>query len=99
MDITKSTCYVAVTPFNLSLVSRFSPNESISTLLDELFLERWQNTSSYENYDNACTLTLCGYEYEQEKSALFVSTSLLGLYGGLTVSLRLLVGNGLQSSV
>ncbi|CAF2550942.1 unnamed protein product [Rotaria sp. Silwood2] len=84
-----------ITPLNNSIPSRFPRNTLIGTLIDELFIENWQNISSYENYFAACAPSLCRYEYVRRNNAFYVVTSLLALYGGLTVSLRLLVWNSI----
>ncbi|CAF3948357.1 unnamed protein product, partial [Rotaria sp. Silwood1] len=82
-------------PLNQSIPSRFLPTAPIGTLIDELFIEDWQNISLYENYFAACQPTMCQYKYIQRNNILLVVTSLLGLYGGLTVSLRFLVWYGI----
>jgi hypothetical protein len=82
-----------VNPLNSSLPSRFAPNTTIGILLDALFIEQWTNTTSYENYYDACEPTLCRYEYVARNDAVYVITSILSLYGGLIVSLRFIVWN------
>lgn len=88
---------ISVQPLDNSIPSRFLPNTSIGSLIDELFLEQWNNTSSsYEDYFHACQPSFCSYENMQHRDTLFVITSLLGLYGGLTVSLRFIVWNSMR---
>ena len=87
---------LSMTPLDLSAASRFSPNESIGVLMNELLLEQWQNVSSYEAYYDACAPNFCRYEYVTDKDGLFVVTSLLGLYGGLIVGLRFFVWHTLR---
>ncbi|CAF3359321.1 unnamed protein product, partial [Rotaria sp. Silwood2] len=82
-------------PLNQSIPSRFLPTTLIGTLIDGLFIEDWQNISLYEDYFAACQPTMCQYKYIQRNNILFVFTSLLGLYGGLVVSLRFLVWHGI----
>ena len=77
-------------PMDRSTPSRFPLTTPIGTTIDELFIEQWNNTSSYEKYLAACASTECRYEYVRRNSLLYVVTSLLGLYGGLTVGLRLI---------
>ena len=84
---------ISIAALDNLIPSRFSPNTSIGTLIDELFLEQWSNTSSYEDYFKACAPSFCSYTYIQRNDALFAITSVLGLYGGLTVCLRFIAWN------
>jgi hypothetical protein len=82
-------------PLDLSVVTRFAPISSVSfgTLIDELFIETWQNTSNYSNYFSICAPLTCRYTYVEKNSVLYMLTSFLGLYGGLTVGLKFLIWN------
>lgn len=82
-----------VAPLNRSILSRFSPTTLIGSLMDELFIENWDYISSYEKYFSVCAPNLCRYVHVQRNDALYIFTAVLALYGGLTVSLRLLVWN------
>jgi hypothetical protein len=83
-----------------SFPSRFSLNATVEEMMQELSVEGWQNSISYEKYYAGCVPHVCSYEYVRQQPALFVATSVLGLYGGLTVSSRFIVwylANLLQS--
>lgn len=82
-----------IKPLDELVSSRFSPNTTIGTLIDELLIEKWRNTSSYESYYATCAPSVCRYEYISRNDALYVITSMLSFYGGLTVSLRFIVWN------
>lgn len=82
-----------ISPLNESKISRFLPTTPIGTLIDELFIENWENISSYESYFAACSPTACNYEYSERRSIIYIITTLLSLYGGLTISLRFIVWN------
>ena len=84
---------MAMPPMNRSAPSRFAVTTPIGTLITELFIERWSNTSSYDAYFAACAPIECRYEYATRNDLLYVVTTLLGLYGGLTVSLRFITWN------
>jgi len=77
------------------LITRFNPISSVSfgTLIDELFIETWQNPSNYSDYFSACAPLTCRYTYVERKNALYILTAFLGLYGGLTVGLKFIVWN------
>ncbi|CAF1384653.1 unnamed protein product [Adineta ricciae] len=76
---------------NQSVSSRFYPISSkrIGQLIDELFIETWQNSSNYTNYYNNCSPLSCEYSYITGNSIIYMITRFLGLYGGLTVALKL----------
>ncbi|CAF1057497.1 unnamed protein product [Adineta steineri] len=84
-------------PLNISLYSRFTPISSttIGTLIDELFIETWYNTSNYSSYFSSCTPLTCHYSYEKRNSVLYMIITYLGLFGGLTVGLKYVVWYGL----
>ena len=94
--IPPATPPLVITPLNNSISSRFSPSSPIGMLMDELFIERWANESNYESYFSACAPSVCYYEYVRRNDVLYVMASLVSLYGGLTVSLRFIVWNGLR---
>ncbi|CAF3708319.1 unnamed protein product [Rotaria sp. Silwood1] len=84
---------ITISPLDNSTLSRFSKNTSIGTLLDEYFLEEWTHRMSYEDYFAACAPTHCNFEYVTRNNLLYVATSVLGLYGGLTIGLRFIIWN------
>ena len=71
--------------------SQFSPQSIIQTLVNQLFIERWSTVSSFVDYFSYCAPISCTYTYSDGDSALVILTTLLGLYGGLTIVLRLSV--------
>ena len=87
---------IPIASLNASIASRFLPNTSVGTLINEVLVEQWNNRSSYEDYFNICAPTMCRYEYMQRRDALFIITSLLGLYGGLAISLRFIAWNTME---
>ncbi|CAF1224249.1 unnamed protein product [Rotaria sordida] len=84
---------INISPLDNSTPSRFPKNTSIGTLLDEYFLEEWTYNVSYEDYFAACAPTHCNFEYVTRNNLLYVATSVLGLYGGLTIGLRFIIWN------
>ncbi|CAF1413027.1 unnamed protein product [Adineta ricciae] len=80
-------------PLNSSIKSRFTPISSttIGTMIDELFIESWQNTTNYSNYYSTCSPSMCRYSYVTRNSVVYMLTIFLGLYGGLTEGLKIIV--------
>lgn len=85
-----------INPLNEFIFSRFLPTTLVGTIMDQLFIESWKNSTSYENYFNACAPSICSYKLNQRTNALYIVTSLLSLYGGLTVGLRFIVWNSVR---
>ena len=77
-------------PLNYSVETRFNSNLSIAidTLIAELFIETWTNSSNYSSYYSTCAPFTCEYSYTKRNNALYIITTILGLYGGLTVGLK-----------
>ncbi|CAF1071614.1 unnamed protein product [Adineta ricciae] len=80
-------------PLNISIPTRFTPVSStkIGTIIDELFIESWHNTTNYSNYYLTCAPSTCQYSYMEKNNALYMLTTFLALYGGLTEGLKFLV--------
>ena len=73
--------------------TKFSPNTSTETIVNALFIENWSSTSLFSNYYRKCAPISCTYTFTQTGSVIFVITTLVGLFGGLTIVLRLAVFN------
>lgn len=86
-----------INPLNNLTSSRFSPNTTIDKIKEQLFMEEYTSKSSYENYYKACSPAACEYEYINRNSFLYIITSILSLYGGLTISLRFFSWNFLRT--
>jgi hypothetical protein len=68
--------------------TQYAALTTIEMLSDNAFLENWTAQISFENYFTECASRLCLYTYQQHDNLLYVLTTLLGLYGGLTTVLR-----------
>ena len=76
---------------NASLQSRYDMNTLVHDLSNNLFVEKWSFNASYISFYDRCNPRYCSYVMEERNNALFVVSRILGLYGGLTVSCRLIV--------
>ncbi|CAF1006039.1 unnamed protein product [Rotaria sordida] len=81
-------------PYDGFRLSKFK-NFSLGTLNNQLFVEIWTNKSNYTNYFQTCKPLECQYTLPDKNNPLFMLTTLLGLYGGLIYTLRLIVGQSL----
>lgn len=74
-----------------SVTSRFFTNTSVQTILDELFIEEWYVDVSYSAFYEQCAPIYCSYRYELRRNFLYVLSRIIGFYGGITITLRLVV--------
>ena len=82
---------LAIEPLNISSPSRFSPTDTLSIILDELMVEEWEIQMDFVRYYAVCMPSSCTYVSVQRLHIISVVTTLIGLTGGLSVVLRLLV--------
>ena len=80
-----------LTRLDSSLNSRFKTNSTIGSLFSEFFIEYWNQSLNYSSYFSLCQPASCIYKLLRGNSLLETATLVLGLAGGLSVFLRILV--------
>ncbi|CAF0988831.1 unnamed protein product [Adineta steineri] len=71
--------------------SRFRPNTSVKMIINDIMIERWNPSTSYEHFYGLCAPNYCTYSQKgQRKTILEVAVVLASLVGGLIVSLRVI---------
>lgn len=60
-------------------------------MIEQLMVENWTKFISYDLYFNSCAPQYCIYSVTERKDVVFLVTSLLGLFGGLNIALRLVI--------
>jgi hypothetical protein len=80
-----------ITALDESLLSRFLPNSTLESVVDELMVEQWNRSIMYDQYYNECQPTECTYTDKTKNSIIYIVTTLFGLTGGLTTALKFLV--------
>ena len=80
-----------VTALDPDNVSRYTPNTTIQEIVEILFVEKWQKSVSYTAFYQACAPIQCSYSYEKRNDILYISATILSIYGGATAILRLVV--------
>ncbi|CAF0736565.1 unnamed protein product [Adineta steineri] len=83
--------FMNVTALNVSLSVKFLETSTIASILDQLMVEEWINSSIYENYYSECQPSGCSYTVTTKNSAIYIITTLIGLVGGLITVLKLMV--------
>lgn len=71
--------------------SRFQPNSTIGDILDALAIEDWKEKINYELYYSRCNPANCVYTVTKNFNIPTVITTVIGLIGGLSVILRILI--------
>ncbi|CAF1297514.1 unnamed protein product [Adineta steineri] len=69
-------------------------NITIETLLGQLFVLQWVHQASYESYFNACAPQQCYYSYSTNFNQIYLITTLIAVFGGLTKGLHIVVSGG-----
>ena len=81
-----------ITPLDSEENSRFQITSPFESLIQEMLIENWTLTASYDNYfASRCAPQLCSYTMEEQYDALLVIVTVTGVYGGLTKALQLIL--------
>ena len=87
--ITLTNTYKALNIFDLA-ASRFDLHMTIESIVNQLMVEEYANSMSYESYFDQCAPSSCSYSYVDRTNLFDGITSLIALYGGLVIVCRLL---------
>ena len=71
--------------------SQFQLNSTVQTIVDRLMLEKLTYNMSYKQYFTQCTPLSCTYTIVQRRSFGYILTKIIGLLGGLTITLGIVV--------
>ncbi|CAF3984678.1 unnamed protein product [Rotaria sordida] len=80
-----------VTALDSTINSRFSPDTKLDIIVSQLFLEYWINSTNFSSYYNQCEPDQCFYTYEERFNRAYIIATLLGIVGGLSIVLRILI--------
>ncbi|CAF1670819.1 unnamed protein product, partial [Adineta ricciae] len=80
-----------VTALNVSLSNHFRMNSTIESILNELMVEEWKSSTTYEKYYNECQPAICSYTELAKNGVVYIVTIVIGLIGGLITVLKILV--------
>jgi len=84
-------------PFNATAMFYNSSNTQyqITTKIDEiienLMIEQWNDQISFNSYYEQCNPSVCIYTYSKQGDMAYMITTTIGLIGGLTTILRILI--------
>jgi hypothetical protein len=71
--------------------TRFSPNMLVKEIIKEMMIDTWGDKIDYNRYYEQCAPKVCTYLFTSRTNALYVFTTMIGLFGGLSVALRIIV--------
>ena len=71
--------------------SRFPVNSTMFFILAKLGIEKWNEKLNYSGYYQNCNPATCSYTLTKNFNIPIVITTVIGLVGGLSVILRILV--------
>ena len=81
-----------ITPMEFSSTrSRFQVDDTIETMVNEMFIDSWWNETSYEQYYNACAPAYCSYSLKSRIGVIWALTTFLAVFNGLSISLHFVV--------
>lgn len=72
-------------------LTRFNINDTIETMVYDMFIESWINNISYERFFNSCNPSYCTYKYYYRFDLLDLLTTFLSVYSGLSFGIRIIV--------
>ncbi len=71
--------------------SLMEPNTTIETILSQLFVLKWSYNVSFDRYFNECNPQSCQYSYSTKYNRIYMITTLIALFGGLTDGLYFII--------
>ncbi|CAF3201804.1 unnamed protein product [Rotaria sp. Silwood2] len=66
-----------------------SPNDTVQTLIKKLMIVQWETNINYDQYYSSCAPLQCIYFIYERISLMYSITTIVGLFGGLTVLLKI----------
>jgi len=86
--------YLKSVPFQILNVSSLSsPNQTIETILGQLFVEDWIEEVSFEQYYKECAPVFCQFSYLSKFNQAYFMTTILAALGGLTKALHFAISS------
>ncbi|CAF4331417.1 unnamed protein product [Rotaria sp. Silwood2] len=77
-----------IRPLNLPI--NFQSNTTIQEIINNLMLDKWEASISYDNFFVKCAPILCTYTYADHNHVFYVISCVIALFGGLNMALYIL---------
>ncbi|CAF4318632.1 unnamed protein product [Adineta steineri] len=72
-------------------------NETMENIVNRLMVDIWSSNISFALYYNQCAPLSCTVQYEDRDNLFLIITSIVGIFGGLSLGLKLVITIILQS--
>ncbi|CAF1397819.1 unnamed protein product [Rotaria sp. Silwood1] len=66
------------------------PNETIESIINKLMIDYWTLNISFSSYYDRCLPSSCTYEFISRNDLFVIITTILSIFGGLSLGLKLL---------
>ena len=80
-----------VTPLDRLMLSRFTPDTTLEIIVNNLMVDEWKQSVQHDKYFDICRPLECSYIVTRRRSIILIVTTVIGLFGGLVTTLRLIV--------
>jgi hypothetical protein len=78
-------------------LTHFTPNLSFSLILEDMMIEQWNISLSFDRYYQICTPMYCTYtEIARANNFIHIIITLISMIGGLIVALRIIISHLVQ---
>ncbi|CAF1045166.1 unnamed protein product [Didymodactylos carnosus] len=71
--------------------SQYKVNTTIGEIVQQLMIEQWNDQIFYDQYYSTCQPIECAYTYQKQADLIYTITTIIGLLGGVTTVLKLLI--------
>ena len=78
-------------PLTATINGRIAPNRLLADIVSELFIEDWSDVIDFHAYYEHCAPEQCTYTYEGRFNKAHIIAAVLGVAGGLSVVLEILI--------
>ena len=83
--------WMDISPLTQSNLNRFNPNTTFGEVIDELMVDVWNWTATYDGYYEACRPKECIYTIVREINIVTIVSIMIGLMGGLITALKFII--------
>ncbi|CAF0758693.1 unnamed protein product [Adineta ricciae] len=71
-----------------NLSSRYSPDTRIENIVNDIMIEDWNFSHSFDKFYHECKPMSCTFTYEKKTNVFYIVTVLVSLIGGINIILR-----------
>jgi hypothetical protein len=82
---------LSMTALNSSNLFSFQPDGKLDQAFNKLFVDKWELLPDFIGYYRICAPLACTYTIDRKLDIIYIVTTIIGLLGGVTIVLRLLI--------